>query len=163
MSEKYNLEEEFRKEVLKSLDKKVSKEELKKIEQEAKESVEFLQKIEEVKLPSDSYVIFTDGDTQLYYENGEFYEISTTDSTKKKKKKSKKEATDMYLDFFIKYQLNPILDLKDKLNNREKVKENVVKEPKVKAKVKNNEPKEKEKEEKVVEKTQQIVKDDLEI
>ena len=29
---------------------------------------------------------------------------------KQKEKKTKKEATDMYLDYFIKYQLNPILD-----------------------------------------------------
>ena len=64
-------------------------------------------------MPSDKYVIFTDGEEQLYYENGEFFSISSTDSTKRKKKKTKKEATDMYLDYFIKYQLNPILDQRD--------------------------------------------------
>ncbi len=109
----YDLEEELRKGVLKSLDKELSKEEIKKLTEEAKNSIDFLQKIDEVELPSDKYVIFTDGEEQLYYENGEFFSISSTDSTKRKKKKTKKEATDMYLDYFIKYQLNPILDQRD--------------------------------------------------
>ena len=95
------------------LDKELSKEEIKKLTEEAKNSIDFLQKIDEVELPSDKYVIFTDGEEQLYYENGEFFSISSTDSTKRKKKKTKKEATDMYLDYFIKYQLNPILDQRD--------------------------------------------------
>ncbi|MBO5477222.1 MAG: hypothetical protein J6A15_05655 [Clostridia bacterium] len=110
---KDNLEEEFRKEILKNSDKKLSDAEIKKLTEEAMVSLNFMQEIDKVELPSDKYVVFTDGEEQLYYENGEFYVISTTDSTKIKKKKSKKEATDMYLDFFIKYQLNPILDQRD--------------------------------------------------
>lgn len=78
--------------------------------QEAKVTIDFLTKVDEVELPKDNYVIFTDGNEQLYYENGEFYVISATNGLKKKVKKTKKEATDMYLDYFIKYQLNPILD-----------------------------------------------------
>lgn len=109
--DKNSLEEVFRKEVLKNK-KELSKEEIKKLTEEARESIDFLKKIDEIELPKDKYVIFTDGDEQLFYENGEFYIISTTDSTKVKKKKTKKEATDMYLDFFIRYQLNPILDLR---------------------------------------------------
>lgn len=107
------LEEEFKKEILKNSQKELSKEEIQKLTEEAMQSINFLQKIEEIEIPSDKYVVFTDGEEQLYYENGEFYVISTTDSTKIKKKKTKKEATDMYLDFFIKYQLNPILDQRD--------------------------------------------------
>lgn len=104
------LEEEFKKEILKNSNKELSKEEIKKLTDEAMVSINFLEKIEEIQIPSDKYVVFTDGEEQLYYENGEFYVISTTDSKKERKKKTKKEATDMYLDFFIKYQLNPILD-----------------------------------------------------
>lgn len=107
------LEEEFKKEILKNSQKELSKEEIQKLTEEAMQSINFLEKIEEIEIPSDKYVVFTDGEEQLYYENGEFYVISTTDSTKIKKKKTKKEATDMYLDFFIKYQLNPILDQRD--------------------------------------------------
>ncbi len=104
------LEESFRKEVLKSMDDKLSEKEKKELMEEANVSLKFLDKINEVELPKDNYVIFTDGKEQLVYENGEFYIVSSTNSLKQKKKKTKKEATDMYLDYFIKYQLNPILD-----------------------------------------------------
>lgn len=111
--QKDNLEEVFRKEILKNTDKELSKEEIKKLTEEARESIDFLEKIETIELPTDKYVIFTDGDEQLFYEGGEFYVVSSIDSTVRKKKKTKKEATDMYLDYFIKYQLNPILDQRD--------------------------------------------------
>ena len=104
------LEESFRKEVLKSMDDKLSEKEKKELMEEANVSLKFLDKINEVELPKDNYVIFTDRKEQLVYENGEFYIVSSTNSLKQKKKKTKKEATDMYLDYFIKYQLNPILD-----------------------------------------------------
>lgn len=104
------LEDEIKKEIAKGSQKELTKEEIKKLTDEAMQSINFLEKIEEIEIPSDKYVVFTDGQEQLYYEDGEFYVISTTDSTKIRKKKTKKEATDMYLDFFIKYQLNPILD-----------------------------------------------------
>lgn len=110
--EKDFLEESFRKEVLKAMDEKLSEKQKKELMEEAKVTLDFLEKIDEVELPNDNYVIFTDGKDQLLYENGEYYVISTTDSLRKKEKKTKKQATDMYLDFFIKYQLNPILDLR---------------------------------------------------
>ncbi len=103
------LEDSIKREVQKQ-DGKLSKKEKEALMQEAKVTIDFLNKVEEIELPKDNYVIFTEGDEQLYYENGEFYVISSTDGLKKKKKKTKKEATDMYLDYFIKYQLNPILD-----------------------------------------------------
>ncbi len=124
------LEEVFRKEVLKSMDDKISEKEKKALIEEAKTTLDFLDKIDEVELPSENYVIFTDGKEQLLYENGEFYVISTTDSLRQKVKKTKKQATDMYLDFFIKYQLNPILDLKSE--NKEKEINKTVKEKNVK-------------------------------
>lgn len=113
-----SLEEVFRKEVLKSMEDKISEKEKKALIEEAKTTLDFLEKIDEVELPSENYVVFTDGKEQLLYENGEFFVISTTDSLRQKVKKTKKQATDMYLDFFIKYQLNPILDLKGQ--NKEK-------------------------------------------
>ncbi len=125
-----DLEEVFRKEVLKSMDDKISEKEKKALIEEAKTTLDFLDKIDEVELPSENYVIFTDGKEQLLYENGEFYVISTTDSLRQKVKKTKKQATDMYLDFFIKYQLNPILDLKSE--NKEKEINKTVKEKNVK-------------------------------
>lgn len=111
--EKDFLEESFRKEVLKSMDEKLSAKQKEALREEASVTVDFLNKIDEIELPKDNYIVFTDGKEQLLYENGDFYVVSTTDSLKKKKKKTKKEATDMYLDFFIKYQLNPILDSKN--------------------------------------------------
>lgn len=126
------LEEEFKKEILKNSQKELTKEEIKQLTDEAMKSINFLEKIEEIEIPSDKYVVFTDGEEQLFYENGEFYIISTTDSTKSRKKKTKKEATDMYLDFFIKYQLNPILDQR---NIETQKKENLQKENEEKAKI----------------------------
>ena len=117
MNEKESLEEEFKKEVLKTID---SKEEQKLMEEwieEGKVTIDFMEKINDVEIPDNTnYVIFTDGEEQLIYENGEFYVVSTTSSLRKKVKKTKKEATDMYLDYFIKYQLNPLLD--EKRSNR---------------------------------------------
>lgn len=104
------LEDTLRKEVEKNAGANLSKKEKDELMHEAKVTIDFLSKVDEVELPKDNYVIFTDGEEQLYYENGEFYVISSTNGLKKKVKRTKKEATDMYLDYFIKYQLNPILD-----------------------------------------------------
>lgn len=89
-------------------EKKLSKEEILKLESDAKQSVEFLSLIDNIKLPIDKYVVFTDGEEQLIYEDGEFFVTSSTDSTKLKKKKKRSEATDMYIEYFIRYILNRI-------------------------------------------------------
>ena len=70
-------------------EKKLSKEEILKLESDAKQSVEFLSLIDNIKLPIDKYVVFTDGEEQLIYEDGEFFVTSSTDSTKLKKKKKR--------------------------------------------------------------------------
>ena len=147
------LEETFRKEVLKSMDDKLSKKKKKELMEEANVSLKFLDKINEVELPKDNYVIFTDGKEQLIYENGEFYVVSSTSTLKQKKKKTKKEATDMYLDYFIKYQLNPILDSR-------KAKQRTIEE---KAKNKANKTKQIQKvaEDKKIKKEKVIEKEDL--
>lgn len=119
--------------VKKILDKtgiELTKEEIKRLEKEAVGSVDFMKAIENIELPKDNYVVFTDGDEQLLYEDGEFFVISTIDNPKRRKKKTKKEATDMYLNYFIKYQLNPILDKRD--NNKKQEKPRTIK-PKVAA------------------------------
>lgn len=122
MNEKESLEEEFKKEVLKTIDSKEEQKLMKEWIEEGKVTIDFMEKINDVEIPdSTNYVIFTDGEEQLVYENGEFYVVSTTSSLRKKVKKTKKEATDMYLDYFIKYQLNPLLDARNLSD--EKIKE----------------------------------------
>ena len=146
--EKDFLEESFRKEVLKSMDEKLSAKQKEALREEASVTVDFLNKIDEIELPKGNYIVFTDGKEQLLYENGDFYVVSTTDSLKKKKKKTKKEATDMYLDFFIKYQLNPILDSKNMSKDKsepskekiELAEKEVQREPEVKQKIERSEP-----------------------
>ncbi len=87
--------------------KELSKEEI----ASAVESTQFLNKMEEIDLSDDSYrVIFTDGQKQLLYDDGEFFEISTTDSNGPKKKIGKTEARNMYIEYFIKYVLNPMIN-----------------------------------------------------
>ena len=114
MNEKESLEEEFKKEVLKTIDSKEEQKLMQEWIEEGKVTIDFMEKINDVEIPdSTNYVIFTDGEEQLVYENGEFYVVSTTSSLRKKVKKTKKEATDMYLDYFIKYQLNPLLDARN--------------------------------------------------
>lgn len=105
------VEEEFADTVKKALAKNYTKDEIDEILKETKESINYTDKIKEIDLSDDSNrVIFTDGEEQLVYINGEFFIVSTTDSTKFKKKKKKQEAKDMYLEYFIKYQLNPLLE-----------------------------------------------------
>lgn len=82
---------------------------IKELEKEAQGSTDFMKAIEKIDIPSENYVIFTDGDEQLLYENGEFYVISTKDTPLRRKKKTKKEAKEMYLNYFINYQLNGLL------------------------------------------------------
>ena len=122
MNEKESLEEEFKKEVLKTIDSKEEQKLMQEWIEEGKVTIDFMEKINDVEIPDNTnYVIFTDGEEQLIYENGEFYVVSTTSSLRKKVKKTKKEATDMYLDYFIKYQLNPLLDARNLSD--EKIKE----------------------------------------
>lgn len=89
-------------------EKELSTLEVERIKEQVKESTEFMKLIEKIEIPKENYVIFTDNDKQLIYENGEFFLVSTVDSTKEKKKKKRLEAKDMYIEYFIKYTLNKI-------------------------------------------------------
>ena len=96
------------KEIIDNLDKKkiLTPEDKKRIE----ESLNFEAAIEKIDISDNSNrVIFTDGEEQLVFEDGEFFLVSSTDSQKSRKKKKREEARNMYIEYFIKYQLNPII------------------------------------------------------
>lgn len=113
MEQEQKLDKEFLEIVQKAnISEVLSEEELKKLEKEAKESLEFLKLIDEIKFPKDKYVIYNDGEEQLVYEDGEFFLQSATDSSKPRKKKKRLEAKDMYIEYVIKYIFNPIIERK---------------------------------------------------
>lgn len=100
------------KEIIDNLDKSVvlTPEDKKRIEQ----SLDFDSAVENIDISNnDNRVIFTDGENQLVFENGEFFLVSSTDSLKNKIKKKREDARNMYIEYFIKYQLNPILKQKE--------------------------------------------------
>lgn len=108
--ELYELDKEFVEMVNKAENaKELSKEEISELLEKAKASTEFLKLIDNIKIPEEKYVVYTDGNIQLIYENGEFFMVSTTDSNGEKKKITRKKAIDSYLEYFIKYQINPII------------------------------------------------------
>ena len=45
------------------------------------ELLDFMKLLDSIKIPDEKHVVLTDGDVQLVYENGEFFLISTVDST----------------------------------------------------------------------------------
>ncbi len=116
--------------------KTYSQAELKILYNKIKEDVNFdkiLNELDEkISNVNDKRMILVDGTEALYYDNGEFYLVSTTDSTKVKKKLKKDQAKELYLEFFIKYILNPMLDknkiqkvqLKQKNKEDKKITEN---------------------------------------
>lgn len=123
--------------------RQLTKAEIEKLESEARKSLNFLDKIDEIEIPKDKYVVFTDGQEQLIYDNGEFFLEDTVDSTKVKRKKKRAEAREMYIEYFIKYTLNKIA----MKNNLETMVKNVTLEKEKSEKVK---PKEKTEKKKVV-------------
>ena len=64
-------------------------------------------------------VIYVDGKDQLVYDNGEFLIEDTIDSKKTKKKISKQKAMENYIEFFVRYTLNPLIEEK-KINDMTK-------------------------------------------
>lgn len=118
--------------------KEFSEQEVDKLMLEANENLEFVKIINDIKLElPDNRVIFNDGNEQLLYDHGEFFICETTDSRKPKKKIKRKDATEKYIEYFIRYQLNPIIEQK-KLHNMTQAieKSDIIKPEKVKAKVK---------------------------
>lgn len=103
------------KEILDNLnkEKKLSQEQIQGMLYDIKERFDFDSKLDSIVLKSDKFVIFVDGNDQLVYENGEFFIEDTIDRKKKRQKKKKSEARDLYIEYFIKYQLNPIIKQKE--------------------------------------------------
>lgn len=94
---------------------KIEEEKIKKALKDISSLTAYEEELKKIKIPpATNKVIYTDGNTQLVYENGEFFEVSTTDSTKTRKKKTRKEATTMYVEYFIQYRLNPIIENREK-------------------------------------------------
>lgn len=134
------IEEENLDEIIKNIVKDIkkgnqlSKADIDKLMAEANENLEFVKVIEDIKLEApDNRVIFVDGNEQLLYDHGEFFICDTVDSRKPKKKIKRKEATEKYIEYFIRYQLNPIIEQKQ-IDNISKTitKAEVVKTDKVK-------------------------------
>ena len=131
------IEEENLDEVMKQVVKQIkkgntySKEELDKLMEEANENLEFTKVLQDINLASpDNRVIFIDGNEQLLYDHGEFFICDTIDSKKLKKKIKRKEATEKYIEYFIRYQLNPIIEQKQIQNLTKTIKKSpVTKEP----------------------------------
>ncbi len=149
MEQEQKLDKEFLEIVQKAnIPEALSEEELKKLQKEAKESLEFLKLIDKIKLPKDKFVIYNDGEEQLVYEDGEFFIQSATDSSKPKKKKKRLEAKDMYIEYVIKYIFNPIIErkkviqmkkelIREKSTQKDVAKEKEEKVKKVEAKINN--------------------------
>ncbi|MDD2376044.1 MAG: hypothetical protein PHD15_00070 [Clostridia bacterium] len=94
--------------------KEFSSQEIDKLMNESNENLEFIKVINDIKLEApNNRVIFIDGNEQLLYDKGEFFICETTDSRKPKKKIKRKEATEIYIEYFIRYQLNPIIEQKN--------------------------------------------------
>lgn len=152
------IEEENLDEVMKQVVKQIkkgntfSKEELDKLMAEANESVEFTKALQDINLASpDNRVIFIDGNEQLVYDHGEFFICDTIDSKKLKKKIKRKEATEKYIEYFIRYQLNPIIEQKQIQNLTKTIKKTPVTKEKTKTPEKKVEVKQKQVTEKVKE------------
>lgn len=122
MSDKVIVEEnldEIIKNVVNDIKKgnKFSDQEVDKLMSEANENIEFTKVIEGIKLEApDDRIIFVDGNENLLYDHGEFFICDTVDSRKPKKKLKRKEATEKYIEYFIRYQLNPIIEQKNMYN-----------------------------------------------
>lgn len=142
--------------------KEISGEQLETAMKTANENLEFLNVLEEIKLecPNDR-VIYVDGNEELVYDNGEFFLCDTINSKKPRKKIKRKEATEKYIEYFIRFQLNPIIEQK-KINNLTKTvmvneKVNEVQEIKVPVKeLEKKEPEKKEPEKKELEKIKEL-------
>lgn len=77
------------------------------------EFVSFETLINEIDIKCEKYrVIYIDKEEELVYDDGEFFVCCSIDSRKKKNKITKKKASEMYIEYFIRYQLNPIIEQK---------------------------------------------------
>ena len=93
--------------------KNLSKEQIEQLKKNIDKEFNLELAVEEVsiKFPK-KRVIFIDGNDELVYDDGEFYIEDTVDSKKDKKKLSKQKAMERYIEFFVRYTLNPLIEEK---------------------------------------------------
>ena len=117
--------EEYKEIVKKSLNEKnVSDADKEKLIKKMSNLSDYGNELNKIVVPGyNNKVIFTNGNKQLVYENGEFFEVSSTDATKEKVKLTRKEATDRYVEYFIDNVLNPLIAKKNDLGITKKSKE----------------------------------------
>ena len=118
-------DEEYKEIVKKSLNEKnISDVDKEKLLKKMSSLSDYTNELDKIVVPGyNNKVIFTNGNKQLVYENGEFFEVSATDATKEKVKLTRKEATDKYVEYFIDNVLNPLIAKKDELGIPKRTKE----------------------------------------
>ena len=92
---------------------KISEEKIKELKSKLSEITNYQAELNKIDIShSNKIVHYTDGNRQLMSDNGEFFEVSTTDATQTPIKKTRKEATDMYIEYTINNILNPLIKRK---------------------------------------------------
>jgi len=83
--------------------------EIKQKMQELEKGINFFNNLDDIKLDKGKEVVlFVDGASTLSYNDGIFYISDSVSSKKKKKQIERVEATNMYIEFVMKYVLNPL-------------------------------------------------------
>ena len=137
--------EEIKKKIKQNLkkEKELSEEELKKIMDEANENVDFLNTLKQFEVPTTGKkVIFVDGKACLVYDSGVFYIEDSVDSKKGKKKLSKQEATEVYVEYFFRYIMNPAIEKKKMMQDVRSITPKVKKEKNIVENIKEDKLKE---------------------
>ena len=100
---------------------KISEEKLKELKSKLLEITNYQDELNKINISNISKrVVYTDGNRQLMFDNGEFFEVSATDATQAPIKKTRKEATDMYIEYNINNILNPLIKRKKEFGIPEK-------------------------------------------
>ncbi len=120
-SDSKNIVEENLQEIMKKIPKsEISESEAKVIISKINNEFDFQKILQELSkkhpLGNDKYIIFTQKNEQLSYENGEFFLIATTDISKPKKKITRMQALELYNQYYITNVLNPLLKKKESVN-----------------------------------------------
>lgn len=101
---------------------KLSTEEMRKALIEANENIDFLKTLDDIEVSSGGKrVIFVDGKACLVYDGGIFYVEDSMDSRKSKKKLTRKQATELYVEYFFRYIMNPAIERKKMLDDIRKI------------------------------------------
>lgn len=116
--EEFLFDQEFKDTIIKAIksnerQKEFSKDEIDETFQKIEEKhFKLKEKIDKISIDTNGIrVILTVDGEDLIYENGEYYIFDTITKTKKRKL-TKNQARELYIEYFIRYQLNPILENK---------------------------------------------------